>query len=127
MSPMIRPNTVRSSTVCLSSLNTDTLGYSQHFPVFACILAKKGIKVDDLHEAMQDPKIVLLLEDQFREILNPTVQALYKEFVDEFSSNLEVLVAKSAAALVKTYHDPQSTRLLKLEAENVQLKSKFIL
>lgn len=88
-------------------------------------MTKKGIKVDDLHEVLQDAKIVELLKTQFKEILAPTVEALFNGFVETFSSKLEGLVAKSAEALITKHCEKQAKQIAKLETDNVLLKARL--
>ena len=84
-------------------------------------MSKKGIKIDDLLESLQDERVVALLTQS----LKPIMEEIFNGFVEAFSSKLENLVAKSAEALITKHCETTDLKISALETENELLKARL--
>lgn len=88
-------------------------------------MAKKGFKLEDLVEAVQDDKVIDTLVARLYTRLAPLIESTLSKFREEFTTMLESLVEKSTTEAVSKATADMDVKIKHLEQENTNLKTRM--
>lgn len=81
-------------------------------------MSKKGVKVEDLIEVVQDEKILDILEQRMLLKLSTTIEGLFDKLIERAAAKLETLVENAAKDLITKHCEFQSSQILEIKEEN---------
>jgi len=83
-------------------------------------MSKKGTKLDDVIEAVQDDKVI----DRLFTRLRPLMEELFTKFAEDFTAKLGSLIEKSTTEAVFKATAVLDHKIKKIEQENTNLKTR---
>lgn len=84
-------------------------------------MSKKGIKIEELLELIQDPRVKEVLTTS----LTPIIDNMFDRFVAEFTDKIEGMVERITNNILEKFCEAQTKKMSSLEVENANLCAKL--
>ena len=88
-------------------------------------MSKKGLKVEDMIDLVQDERIMAVLITNLATALEPVMEKLFDKFAAKFKSELNGIVEILTKNFVDSHCEPLKQKISALELENEQLQARM--